>query len=298
MENTILKYQNAYNSLVEKLRGNKSVIAAMVFGSVITGDLWDESDIDLFVIIDEDIEDIKNVYMEEKGIQVHIKLLSKNKFIQFYDEDLKGGFIYRVFASSKLVFSKDLEITSRYDSCRYYPDLDRERWTMVYLGNVMKNLGVCKKYLYNDGIYTAFSSAIKCTEEFAKLYVNSYGYMVSKDAMTIAMNLNDEFKQYVDKLVFDKEDIKGSIENFINFIEEDIDKNIKQNASILLDYMREKDSFLSVEDIKEDALFCNFNIDIKEILDKLLEKNIIKRETKDYKLPNGKVLFNENVYFI
>lgn len=298
LEKTIIQYQRAFNGLVERLKGNDTVLAAMVFGSVITGDLWDKSDIDLFVIVNEKIPDIKNIYTEEKGVPVHIKLMSKNKFMQLYDEDLRGGFIHRIFASSRLVFSKDEDITNRYDSGRYYPDLDRERWNMVYLGSLLKSSGVCRKYLYNDGIYTAYASAVKTAEEYAKLFVNSSGYMISKDAMTMAMNLNDKFKQRVDELFFSKEDVKKAIEKLLTFVDENIDADLKNITSILLNYMKEKDAFLSGEDIKKATLFHSFDIDIEEILEKLCEKDIVKKETRDYKASDGKTLFKENVYFI
>lgn len=298
MEKTIVQYQRAFNSLIERLKSNNAVLAAMVFGSVVTGDLWDKSDIDLFVMVDEKMNGIRNIYTEEKGVPVHIKLMSKNRFMQFYEEDLRGGFMHRIFASSRLVFSKDSDITSRYDSGRYYPDIDRERWSMVYLGNMLKSIGVCRKYLYNNGIYTAYSSSVKAAEEFAKLYVNSAGYMISKDAMTMAMNLNDKFKNCVDELFFNKEDTIKAIEKLLAFVEENIDSNLKNITGILLDYMREKDELLSGEDIKKDTLFHSYDIDIEEILEKLSEKDIVKKETRDYKLSDGKVVFKENVYFI
>ncbi|MBV7276368.1 nucleotidyltransferase domain-containing protein [Clostridium sp. PL3] len=298
MERTILQYQKAFNSIVERLKSNQSVLAVMVFGSMVTCDLWDESDIDLFVILDKKNSEIENIYTEEKGIPVHIKLMGKNKFLQLHEEDLRGGFIHRIFASSRLVFSKDAEVTSRYDNGRYYPDLDRERWNMVYLGKLLKNMGVCKKYLYNDGIHTAYTAAVKCVEEFAKLYVNSSGYMISKDAMTMAMNLNDSFRKCVDELFFSTSNKEETINKTLAYVQKNIDDTIRNLINILIDYMREKDSFLSSEDIKNDKLFYNYDIDMEEILNKLWGKNLIKRETRDYKTEDGKIIFKENVYFI
>jgi len=37
---------------------------------------------------------------------------------------------------------------------------------------------------------------------------------------------------------------------------------------------------------------------MEEILNKLWEKNIIKKGTRDYKSDDGKILFKENVYFL
>jgi predicted nucleotidyltransferase len=298
MEKTILQYQRAFNGIIERLKNNDSVLAVMVFGSMVTGDLWDESDIDLFVVLDKKHPDIENIYTEEKKIPVHIKLMSKNKFLQLHEEDLRGGFIHRIFASSRLVFSKDTEITARYDSGRYYPDLDRERWNMVYLGRLLKNIGVSKKYLYNNGIYTAYSAAVKSAEDFAKLYVNSSGYMISKDAMTMAMNLNDNFRKCVDELFFNKTNTEEAINNILNYLDKSINELIRTLSNLLISYMREEDRFLSAEDVKNDKLFYNYEINVEEILNKLWEKSLIKKETRNYKTEEGKILFKENVYFI
>lgn len=298
MEKTILQYQKAFNSIVDRLKGNSYVLAVMVFGSMVTGDLWEESDIDLFVILDTRMAEIKNIYTEEKNVAVHIKVMSKNKFLQLYEEDIRGGFIHRIFASSRLVFSKDMDITSKYDNGRYYPDLDRERWNMVYLGSLLKSIGLCKKYIQNNGIYTAYTAAVKTVEDFAKLFVNSSGYMISKDAMTMAMNLNNNFKICVENLFFHNDDKEDIINSTLKFVQGCVDDSIRNYSGVLIDFMNEKDIFLSAEDIGNDKLFNNYDINMEEILNKLWEKSIIKKDTRDYRSEDGKMLFKENVYFI
>ncbi|MHC6180679.1 nucleotidyltransferase domain-containing protein [Clostridium sp. JNZ X4-2] len=299
MEKTILQYQKAFNAVIEKLKANDSILAAMVFGSMITGDLWDESDIDLLVVCDNNMDNMKNLYTEKEGVPIHVKLMSKSNFLQLPEQDLKGGFIHRIISSSRLIFSKDMDITSKYDVGRYYPDLDRERWNMFYLGELFKNMSICKKYLQNDGIHTSYIAAVRSIEEFSKLYINSSGHMISKDAMTIAMNLNDDFKLCVDNLFFNNaEKVENAIKDTMDYLKKNVDKNIRNVAKVLLNYMREKDCFLSSEDIRNDELFYNYNINVEEILNQLWKKNLIKRETRDYKMKNGTPLFKENVYFI
>lgn len=298
MEKTIVQYQKAFNSIVDRLKANEEVLAVLVFGSMVTGDLWEESDIDLFVILRENPGEIKNIYTEEKQVPVHIKLMGKEKFLQLHESDLRGGFIHRIFASSRLVFSKDMDITNRYNNGRYYPDIDKERWNMVYLGRTLKNMGICKKYLSNDGIYTAYSMAVKSMEDFAKLYVNCSGYMVSKDATSMAMNLNDRFKECIDELYFNKTDIVKAINDTMFFLQSIIDDTIKDSTNILIEFMKNKDQFLSAEDIKKDRLFENFDIEMEDILNELWKKNIIKKDKREYKSENGKMIIKENVYFI
>lgn len=299
MVKSILQYQMAFNTIIERLKDNKSILAVMVFGSIVTGDLWEESDIDLIVITDKALYEIKNIYTEEKNIPVHIKLMSHSKLTQLNDQNIKGDFINRIFASSKLVFSKELDITSIYDSGRYYPDIDKQRWSMVYLGNVIKRIGIAKKYLANDGIYTAYTSSVKAVDDFARLYINYSGYMISNDAITMALNLNDEFKKCVDALFFNNaKSADDAIQGIVNYIQEFIDRNIRGISEIVLNFMRQKDCFLSADDFDKDPLFISYNISFEDILNKLWQKKIIKKETRDFKNEDGKLLFKENVYFI
>lgn len=298
MERSIAKYQKAFNGLIEKLKANDEILAVMVFGSMVTGDLWDESDIDLFVVANDKSHEIKNIYTEENSIPIHIKFMSKKKFLQLHEEDLRGGFIHRIFSSSRLVFSKDMDITIKYDNDRYYPDIDKERWNMVYLGKLLKQMSVCKKYLSHKDLYTSYSVAVKCADSFAKLYINSYGYMINKDAMTSTMNLSDEYKKCIDDLFFKDGDKAKAINMILQYMEKEINQNIKNIVSILLRFMDEKDSFLSSEDIKNDEIFKDYDIEMEDILDKLYEKKIVKKQNRDYKTEDGKVLFKENVYFV
>lgn len=299
MLDTIAKYQKAFGSMIDRLKKNDSVLAVMVFGSIVSGDLWEGSDIDLFVISKDKSRDIIDVYSEENGIPVHIKLLGKESLLKLQKEELPGGFIHRVFASSRLVFSKDQEITAQYDIGRYYSDLDREKWNIVFLGELLKSISVCKKYLYNNNMDIAYYYAIRCVEDFAKLYINSSGYMISKDVITMAMNLNDKFKFLTDDLLFaPKEKKQETIDNFLFFLDDDIENNLKKYVKLLISYMKSKDCFLSSENLRKSDFFKGFKINFESILNKLWEKGIVKKESREYKDQYNNLLFKERVYFV
>jgi hypothetical protein len=101
-----------------------------------------------------------------------------------------------------------------------------------------------------------------------------------------------------EELFFNKSDMAAAINDTMDYFKKYIDKNIRNITKILLNYMREKDSFLSSEDIKNDRLFYNYNINMEEILNSLWQKNLLKKDTRDYKMKDGTVLTQENVYFM
>jgi len=169
---------------------------------------------------------------------------------------------------------------------------------MVYLGKLIKNLGICKKYLFNDGVHTSYAVAVNCIESYAKLYMNYSGHMISKDAMTTAMDINPSFKKCVEGLFYSNGDIVKSIEETVSYLETEVDENIRDITSILMSFMKEKDCLLSAADIQKDDIFINYDINTEDILNKLFEKNIIKKDYRIYELEKDKPLLKENVYFI
>ncbi|MEW8956714.1 nucleotidyltransferase domain-containing protein [Clostridium sp.] len=298
MVKTIINYQKVFNNIVDDLKKNNDVLAVLVFGSLVTGDLWEESDLDFFVICDKNPERIENIYLEEGDIPVHIKLMNKESFIEIVDGNNRADGFYSRFFTSRLVFSRDSYITDKYNSGRYFKDIDKDRLSLVYLGKLLKELKVCKKYIYKGGRYTAFLSAVRSMEEFSKLYVNSLGYMTSKDALSMAADSNMEFKITLENLFFYKNDGDEVVKDTMVFIERGIDELLKASTSFLVEFLKEQKTSLSAEEMRNFPIFKDFNIEMEEILKELFKRNIIKREVREYKTKEDNFLFKENSYHI
>ncbi|MBN1041309.1 MULTISPECIES: nucleotidyltransferase domain-containing protein [Clostridium] len=295
MLKSILEYQKSFQKLINDLKVNKKVLAIFAFGSIVSGDLWDESDIDLFVLYKDNFNEIRDVYSEILGIDVHMKLLSKESFLNLYKSDGKKGFARNILLSSKIVFSRDDEITSTFNEARYSLDKHIEKWNLVYLGKLMKDLRVTKKYLHNDSIFTAYEILIRALDSFSKLYLNLNGYTVSKDAVRMATNLNDDFNSIINDLFYEPMS-KENIENILLYIERFLELNIVASTKGLLEFLNEKRTFLSSYEIKNDVSFKEFDIKIEDILKELLKRNLVKKDIRKLNIEDSKKLINENVY--
>ena len=297
MSKSILDYQKSSEKLINILKVNKKVLAIFAFGSIVSGDLWEESDIDLFVVYKDIFDEIRDIYSEMLDIPVHMKMLSKERLLSLYENDGKKGFVRNLLVSSKIIFSRDDEIESIFNKAKYSLDKYRDIWNLVYLGNVIKDIGVTKKYLQNDSIFTSYEVLIRALDSFAKLYLNLHGYTVSKDAVKMVINLNNKFNVVVDKLFNDK-CTKESIQNTVDYIEQFIDENINEASKYLLDYLYSRDAFLSSYEIKNSEKFKEFNIKIEDILKELYKRKLIIKNSKKLELPSNEKLVNENVYSI
>ena len=295
MSKSIVDYQKSSEMLINILKVNKKVLAIFAFGSIISGDLWEESDIDLFVVYKDIFEDVRDVYSEILDIPVHMKVLSKERFLELYKNDGKKGSIRNLLLSSKIIFSRDEEIESVFNKAKYSLDKYKENWNLLYLGNIIKDLGVTKKYLHNDSIFTSYEVLIRALDSFAKLYLNLNGYTVSKDAVKMATNLNNKFSIIVENL-FNNKCTNENIKNTVDYIESFLDENINEAAKLLLDYLYEKTIALSSYEIRNSEVFKEFDIKIEDILKELYKRKLIIKDTKRLDILSNEKLISENVY--
>lgn len=297
MKNIIIEYQKAFNEILENFKSNKDVIAVFTFGSIVSGDIWEESDIDFFVIYNFEYDFVRDIYSEIYKIPVHTRILSKEKFLSSYKEDGSKGIARNILKFSKLVFSRDKDINNLYNRSIYVGDEFNHIDSLEYLSRVIKDVGICKKYIQNDRIYTAYEMIVRSLDSFSKLYLNLNGYTVSKDAIRMVINLNDDFKALIDDKLFNGVQ-EENIVDIINYINTYIDKNILKASKIITDILNDEEEYLSASEIKNKDILRGSNIKLEQILKRLLTKGVIKKKDKEVVDSNGNVIISENVYGI
>ncbi|GAA0762500.1 nucleotidyltransferase domain-containing protein [Clostridium sartagoforme] len=295
MAKSIIDYQNAYKEITDILMKNTNILSIFVLGSMVTGDLWEESDIDLFTIYKDDFEQVRDLYSEVMNIPVHIKFLSKKAFKEAYYECGKKDVIKNSLISSKLIYSMDHEISELYEKIIYSVNSDKGRWNLVYLGNLLKEIGICKKYLSTGRGYTAYELLIRALDNFSKLYLSINGYTVSKDSLNMACNLNDELNKRIKKLFYNEMNDEN-IKSIISYMESYLDYNIEKASKEILEFIKEEDKELSAYEIKNNDYFKNFNIKTEEILKVLYKNNVLTKNKREFRDHKECLLATENVY--
>ncbi|ERK29999.1 nucleotidyltransferase domain-containing protein [Clostridium intestinale] len=290
MNTKIVEYQKAFSSIKEDLEKNKHVLAVLAYGSMVSGDLWEGSNIDLLVVIDNLINDIKDINLTLNEVPIHLKLISKNNLMNNSNKKID-----EILITSRLIICNDLSIRKIHDELRYVPDIEKEKMNLVYLGETLKSINVLNKYLYNNRRYTAFELSLKAMESFAKLYINNNGYLVSKDSINMAISLNDSFKEIVDKIFFEQVNKEEAIKEMITYIKNYLNVNLKQSSRILIDYIKDKDNWVTPQLLKEEELFKGLYINMEVILNELYKNKILNRKILEQSL-NG-FRYKENVYF-
>ena len=110
------QYYEAVDALVEKVKKDPYILAAIVAGSFSYAQVWERSDLDVELIGRDDIRPTKSFFsLVENGVNIHACLSPRNSFKQAIESAQQGSFMHSYFSHSTLLFSRDVSIKEWYD---------------------------------------------------------------------------------------------------------------------------------------------------------------------------------------
>lgn len=294
MTNIIKAYQDAYEETVKKLKSNGHVISIVVYGSIVSGDIWEKSDIDFLVITDE-ADKMESIYSKVLDVSIHINYISKNVFIHSYRNLLKGGTFHKAFFTGKLVYCSDKSIEEIYQSTRFYKDTDMEYRNIEILCNLLNGIHYTKKYMSTGRIETSYQWCISIVVNYARLLMSMDGHITDKDILSFAVGMNNEIRHMYNVLIQD-ENMKTKIQNILEVAEEFIYSNCEKISKPIIKLLSKEQKKFSVQDIKNINEFKQVDADLSFLLEKLSELNLIQESTRKYTSYGDEYLIDEVVY--
>lgn len=292
----IKDYQNAYEAVVTQLRENSQIVAIVVYGSMVSGDIWEESDID-FLVITKEKGKFENIYAKISRIPIHINYLSKDEFINSYNRMLKGGTFHKAFFTGKMVYCSDKDIEEIHVSSRFYSDRDRYARNIEILCNVINAVHYTKKYLCTGKIETAYQWSIDILTSYARLVVGLEGHITDKDILSFAVNVNPKV-EHLFKIVESQAKTKEKINEILKNIENFLESNIAAITSPIVEFLKASSFPCSAEDIKNSRDFKQIEADITLLLDRMSRADIIKEGSRKYMTYGDEALIDEITYFV
>ena len=141
------RYQQALASLVEKLEKDRTVVAAILFGSLSYDEVWKNSDIDLWLIM-EDGQKEGDVTLCEYDVNIHAQRIPRSRFKRSIEGELAGGWLDFSFSTSTLLFTKDDSVTQWYSTIDHIGARDQALQLMRHASYLIPLLNKAEKYFY------------------------------------------------------------------------------------------------------------------------------------------------------
>lgn len=100
-------YQNALNAFIEKVEKDKHILLVILVGSMASGKLWDKSDIDVVMIVDEFKEPMKENSFLEEDIVINASIFNRIKFKRLLESESFRGPFHSFLSIGKVVSFRD-----------------------------------------------------------------------------------------------------------------------------------------------------------------------------------------------
>src|SRR5215467_4470842 len=117
---TAVNVENEFNTalsvLVEQVKRDRSILAAILCGSLSHDTVWSKSDIDLLLVtIDDKKANKDSLCLYANGINVHAILMPRADFRKTAEGVIRNSFMHSLLAKGRLLYTHDDSIAALYE---------------------------------------------------------------------------------------------------------------------------------------------------------------------------------------
>ena len=101
-------FREALDALVEQVKEDRSVLAAILCGSLSHDTVWAKSDIDLVLVtIDDKKVERGDLALYADGVNVHAFLMPRAEFRKMVEGSIRNSFMHSLLAKGRLLYTHD-----------------------------------------------------------------------------------------------------------------------------------------------------------------------------------------------
>ncbi|MCQ6562021.1 hypothetical protein [Paenibacillus mendelii] len=118
-------YRNVMETFVERVRQDSHILAVFVGGSLSYDEVWEKSDIDVYMVCDDEKRPYAAFHLVEQGICISTNVVSRAEFRKTFERVIQTSSLHSYLYKSTLVYCKDEAVRELYEQLRYVGDRDR-----------------------------------------------------------------------------------------------------------------------------------------------------------------------------
>ncbi len=189
------KFNEALEALVAQVKADRSILAALLCGSLSHDTVWARSDIDLVLITTDDKKaDRSDVALYADGVNVHAILFPRAEFRKIVEGSARNSFAHSFLAKGRLLYTHDETIA---DLCTRLADFGERdtQWQQLRAATAaLPAIDKAHKWFVTRGDldYTALW-ILAAAPQLAKIEVISAGLLADREVIPQALKLNPAF---------------------------------------------------------------------------------------------------------
>jgi hypothetical protein len=231
----------ALDALVEQIKGDRSILAAILCGSLSHDTVWSRSDIDLVLVaIDDKKVESDSISLYADGVNVHALLYPRAEFRQMVEGSLRNSFSHSFLAKGRLLYTHDDTIAELFASLRQLGDRDRENALFRAATAVLPPLYKAHKWMKTRGDleYTALWILYTATP-LAQIEVISAGLVADREVIPQATKLNPELFATIYTALLNSKKTTKQVQAALDTVDAYLRDRAAQLFAPLIEHLRE-----------------------------------------------------------
>ncbi|MGH8635534.1 MAG: hypothetical protein ACREUZ_00205 [Burkholderiales bacterium] len=262
MKSVHATFTSALDALVAQVKEDRSILAAILCGSLSHDTVWHKSDIDLVLVtIDDKKTEVSDVALYADGVNVHAILLPRTEFRRIVEGSLHNSFMHSFLAKGRLLYTHDETIADLCGRLHSLGTRDAAVQLLQAAAGALSCIDKAHKWFVTRGDldYAALWILYAATS-LAKLEVIGAGQLVDREVLPQAMTLNPPFFRTIYTNLLNEQKTRPSVQAALDAIDRYVDERASTLFAPVVDYLREAGEARPCKDI--DAHFTkNFGIE-------------------------------------
>ncbi|MDQ6759758.1 MAG: hypothetical protein M3Z32_07835 [Acidobacteriota bacterium] len=256
------KFTTALDTLIEQVKRDRSVLAAILCGSLSHDTVWSKSDIDLVLVtIDDKKVPAADLALYADGINVHAVLLPRTEFRKMVEGSLRNSFAHSFIAKGRLLYTHDDTIAELCTRLHLIGERDTQVQLLAAGTAALAAIYKAHKWLATRGDldYTALWILYAATP-LAKIEVLSARLLVDREVLLQAARLNPGFFKIVYSDLLNKKKTKAGVQAALSAADTYLEQRELLLFGPVIDHLRDVGEARSATEI-EDYFKRNFGVE-------------------------------------
>ena len=247
------KFTAALEALVDQVKEDRSILAAILCGSLSHDTVWAKSDIDLVLVtVDDKKIEPTDVALYSDGVNVHAFLLPRTTFRQTVEGSARNSFVHSLLAKGRLLYTHDPTIADLCATLAGMGDRDMQMQLFRAATSALPSIDKAHKWFVTRGDldYTALWILYAATP-LARVEVIGRRLLADREVIPQAMTLNPSFFKTIYADLLNAKKTPTSVQAALDAIDGYVAERAPKLFGLLLDHLREAGDARSASEIED-----------------------------------------------
>lgn len=247
------RFAAALERLIDDVKQDRSVLAAILCGSLSHDTVWDKSDIDLVLVtLDDRKTDERGVSLYADGLNTHAVIASRTEFRRIVEGSVANSFLHSLLAKGRLLYSHDESLPALFERLQTMGERDRRIQLLNAGTGVLPPLYKAHKWFVTrrDLDYTALWILYAATS-LARVEVIGAGLLADREVIPQAMTLNPAFFSVVYRDLLNQRKTEKSVSAALDAVDAYLVERTDDLFGLVIEHLRDVGEARSATEIED-----------------------------------------------